>query len=690
MGASSNRGMRPACFPYGAVRRIRFGGSSDGTCRNLSPAPRAHLNEVRGQKARTGGFSTSILGGAAGPSAADPADGKPGATANFPAGLRSGGFRYGPSTTDLARAHPRLADGPEGPVVPSDPGQFPDTPTGFQPPAPAADELPATSAPPGPQRSFPSSLAMKKLHILHLEDRAADAYLVQQSLEAGGIEADIAVVETEPAFRQAIGRAAPDLILLDNGVPSFGGSAALEIARASCPQTPVIFVTGAADEKRTLAGLRVRATDIVAKGDIAQLLHAVRQALETHPPADDRARLERHHRGMQRLVAAVQQLSMARDLDTVMAIVRTAARELTGADGATFVLRDTDKCHYADEDAISPLWKGKRFPLNACISGWAMLNRQHVVIPDIYVDPRIPIDAYRPTFVKSLVMVPIRTESPIGAIGNYWAQRHEATPGEIELLQALANTTSVALENVRLYAELEQRVQDRTVQLAAANQELEAFSYSVSHDLQSPLGVVVSYAQLLADSSGERLTEKENRFLHHIRTEAWRMSELIRDLLRLAQVARTELHAERVDLAALAREEILRLRTADPERAADVAIAERLEAHCDPGLMRVVLENLLANAWKYSSKRARSVIEFGALTPPGQPRTFFVKDNGAGFDMKYADKLFAAFQRLHRTEDFKGTGVGLATVARVIHKHGGRIWAEAAVDQGATFYFTLG
>ncbi|MBL8708099.1 MAG: diguanylate cyclase [Rhodospirillaceae bacterium] len=177
---------------------------------------------------------------------------------------------------------------------------------------------------------------------------------------------------------------------------------------------------------------------------------------------------------MDQLINAIQELSLARHADDVAAVVRHTARALVGADGATFVLKDGDHCYYKDEDAIAPLWKGRRFPLETCISGWSMMQRQPVVIEDIYLDARIPHEAYRPTFVKSLVMVPIRTREPIGAIGTYWAQHHRASDVDVQTLQALADSTSVALENVQVYAELEERVRRRTEDLAAANERLRA------------------------------------------------------------------------------------------------------------------------------------------------------------------------------------------------------------------------
>lgn len=175
---------------------------------------------------------------------------------------------------------------------------------------------------------------------------------------------------------------------------------------------------------------------------------------------------------MERLLIVMHDLSLARTLEQIMEIVRGAARSLTQADGASFVLQDNGYCYYADEDSISPLWKGQWFPMETCIGGWAIQHRSPAVIPNVFLDERIPWDAYKPTFVKSLVMVPIRTLDPIGAIGTYWSVNHEPTVETVKVLQALADTTAVAMENVRVYAELEQRVSDRTLALQMANEKL--------------------------------------------------------------------------------------------------------------------------------------------------------------------------------------------------------------------------
>lgn len=388
------------------------------------------------------------------------------------------------------------------------------------------------------------------------------------------------------------------------------------------------------------------------------------------------------------LINVIQQLSLAHDLDTVMTIVRQAARSLTGADGATFVLRDRDMCYYADEDAIEPLWKGHRFPMASCISGWVMLNRQPVVIRDIYQDPRIPAAAYRPTFVKSLAMVPIRTEEPVGAIGNYWADHYEAGPEQLKLLQALANSASIAIENVQLYNELEQRVRDRTAQLEVANRELEAFSYSVSHDLRSPLRAISGFSQALAESLTTGISPDTQRYLDRITTATSRMNQLIEDLLNLSRVARSELVRQECDLGEIAGAIITELQNRVPAHKVRVRMVDGIKVHADTRLLHVVLDNLLRNAWKFTGRQTAPEVEVGVQEQGGQT-VYFVRDNGAGFNMNYADKLFRPFQRLHNESEFPGTGVGLATVQRIIHRHGGRIWPESAPGEGTTFYFTL-
>jgi signal transduction histidine kinase len=390
------------------------------------------------------------------------------------------------------------------------------------------------------------------------------------------------------------------------------------------------------------------------------------------------------------LVGVVRRLSMVRDLGGVMEIVRRAARELTGADGATFVLADGEMCYYADEDAIAPLWKGKRFPMSACVSGWVMRNRRAAVIPDIYADERVPADAYRPTFVKSMAMAPIRTESPLGAIGNYWATATTPTPEQVAVLQALADTTSVAMENVRLYGELEQRVKDRTRELEAANRELEAFSYSVSHDLRAPLRAIRGFTARVREEHGVQIGGDGVALLDRVAAAGERMGLLIDSLLMLSRLTRQPLKRERLDLTEMAWGIVGALRSEAPAREVRVEIATGLGAHADAGLVRVAMENLLSNAWKYTAKTGEGRIEVGAIRAEGAPEVYFVRDNGAGFDMEEAGHLFAPFQRLHPVDEFPGSGVGLATVLRVVHRHGGRIWAEAARGRGATFYFTLG
>jgi PAS domain S-box-containing protein len=225
-------------------------------------------------------------------------------------------------------------------------------------------------------------------------------------------------------------------------------------------------------------------------------------------------------------------------------------------------------------------------------------------------------------------------------------------------------------------------------ELEAANKELEAFSYSVSHDLRAPLRGIDGFSQALLEDYADKLDSQGKNHLERVRAGVQRMGVLIDDLLNLGRVTRAEIHREPIDLTAMAQRIASELRRVQPERTVEIVLGEGLRAEGDARLLRVVLENLLGNAWKFTSKRKHARIELGRTQSNGSS-AFFVRDNGAGFDPAYASRLFGAFQRLHAMTEFPGTGVGLATVQRVIHRHGGRIWAESAVDKGATFYFTL-
>jgi PAS domain S-box-containing protein len=242
-------------------------------------------------------------------------------------------------------------------------------------------------------------------------------------------------------------------------------------------------------------------------------------------------------------------------------------------------------------------------------------------------------------------------------------------------------------ETLRMNQELERRVKQRTEQWAATNQELESFTYSVSHDLRAPLRALRGFTQVLLEAHASQLDSRGQDFLRRTSAASLQMERIIEDLLKLAQVSRADFLAEDVNLSSLARNIAANLTNSDSTRCVEFVIAPECSAHGDSRLLRMALDNLLSNAWKFSAKRVQGRIEFGRIESP-EP-TFFVRDNGAGFDMAYARKLFGVFQRLHAASEFPGTGVGLATVQRIMTRHGGRAWATGEVNQGATFYFTV-
>jgi light-regulated signal transduction histidine kinase (bacteriophytochrome) len=228
----------------------------------------------------------------------------------------------------------------------------------------------------------------------------------------------------------------------------------------------------------------------------------------------------------------------------------------------------------------------------------------------------------------------------------------------------------------------------KTAALERANRELDAFSYSVSHDLRAPLRLIEGFGAMLADENAAQLDAEGHRRLNIMRDSAKRMSQLIEDLLYLSRLDRRRLHRAHFDLSMLVRSVAGQIQDANPNRQVSISVREDLQVEADPNLLKIALENLLGNAWKFTSRRPVAIIEFGVIDEGGP--VYFLRDNGAGFDMQYASKLFGVFQRLHADADFQGTGIGLATVERIMLKHGGKVWASGEVDRGASFYFTLG
>jgi signal transduction histidine kinase len=289
---------------------------------------------------------------------------------------------------------------------------------------------------------------------------------------------------------------------------------------------------------------------------------------------------------------------------------------------------------------------------------------------------------------------PLLMEDRLIGVMAMFAQ-HPFSDLTLQAMAVVAYSIAVGIERKhveesvrRLNESLEARVRDRTAQFEVSNKELETFAYSVSHDLRGPLRAIDGFSQSLLEDAKGKLDKNMTEDLTRIRKAAQRMSRLIDSLLTLSRTTRREMTTEKVDLSLIAGDVASDLQKSDPSRPAEFVITPGLVVNGDRQLLHLALQNLLNNAWKFTRNGKRALIEFGVQSKDGK-QVFFVRDNGAGFDMAYADKLFGAFQRLHTEKEFEGTGIGLATVQRIIHRHGGKVWAEGVVGAGATFYFTI-
>jgi PAS domain S-box-containing protein len=341
---------------------------------------------------------------------------------------------------------------------------------------------------------------------------------------------------------------------------------------------------------------------------------------------------------------------------------------------------------------------GKITDVNAATEKITGRSREELIgtdFSDYFMDPGKAKAGYQQVFREGSVTdyaLEIRhTDGHITPVLYNAAVYRDAAENVIGVFAAARDITErkKAEEEIRkLNRDLEARVIERTAQLENSNRELEAFAYSVSHDLRSPLRSIEGFSLALLEDYAARLDEQAADYLNRVRKATVRMGHLIDDLLKLSRVTRSEMNRERINLSSMVHTIAESLRKQHPDRPAEFIIADGLAAYGDGRLLTVALENLLSNAWKFSEKSSQIVIQFGTVEKNGN-HAFFVKDNGVGFDMTYAGKLFNPFQRLHRTEEFPGTGIGLATVKRIVTRHGGQVWIESEEGKGTTVYFTL-
>lgn len=392
---------------------------------------------------------------------------------------------------------------------------------------------------------------------------------------------------------------------------------------------------------------------------------------------------ETYTRGMEYLVDVVQQLSLAKTLEEVVDITRHAARELTGADGAAFVLRDEDRCYYVDEDAIGPLWKGSKFPMTSCISGWSMMNQQSVAIEDIFSDPRIPIDAYRVTFVKSLLVVPIRVDHPIGAIGNYWAKTHTPTPQQQKLLEALANSTSIALENIQLYKDLK----TANAYLAESLKARDEFFMIASHELRTPMSTITLELQM-AERKLQKLMNEEKPLRHSIE-QVKKLGSEIEALFDVNQIRSGDmkLSCSVVDVSEILEDELSLMKSDFDASACAItsSIKKGLSVDCDPQKIRQVFRNILSNLVRHAPECGASI----TLSQAGNSMRFSVEDTGGGITQELHEKLLRAFERGHTPRRLGGLGLGLFIARSYVEAHGGTLTIEHGRSSGARFDVTI-
>jgi PAS domain S-box-containing protein len=502
----------------------------------------------------------------------------------------------------------------------------------------------------------------RPLRVLIVEDAKSDIALLLLALREGGFEVTYEAVATQAAMRAALHHHRWDLITSDHGMPQFSGPAALALTLELRPDVPFIIVSGEIDINLAVSLIQAGARDYVQKTELARLVPVVERVLLDREVSNDKLLAD------QALIASeAQYRRLFESAQDGILIVDAGAGQIQ--DVNPFLL---DLLGFSREEYLGKkLWEIAAFQdSEASKSAFLVLRQKGYIRYD-----NIPLHA------KSGNNVEVEFVSNIYDVG-----RKKVIQCNI---RDITERRQAETEIQQLNADLERRVNLRTTQVEALNRELETFNYSVSHDLQAPLRRINGFVTALERACGDELNSKGTELIMEIRASTEHMTTLIQALLKLASLGRSELQCQQTDLSSLAHIIATELQQGDSGRHVEFIIPDGILASGDAAMLRIVLENLMGNAWKFTSLVDFARIEFGATYTARKPAEYFVRDNGAGFDMRYANRLFGAFQRLHLDDEFPGTGIGLASVQRIIHRHGCRIRAESSVGQGATFYFDL-